>query len=118
MINKEFLANCSDEQINAGVAWCEAVEMAIMKDFYEPVDYMRLNKHRIGFYNFCSSPNDIMPIAVRYGMGIEFPHIDRGYVGTVSIYIHGDEDISIDFTSGQNYLRAICEVYILMSVAK
>jgi hypothetical protein len=104
MINKEFLADCSDEQINKGVAWLEANNPASIND------HMRLNKCRIGFYKFCLNPSDIMPIQIANNISLQSDHVGNG------VWFADDaEDITIGST---NPLRAICEVYILMSVAK
>lgn len=121
MINKDFLAGCSAEQISRGVAWLEASKLNIFHIQYDSpwkVNASGIISSYGRMFFSCHNPNDTMPIAVRYGMSIELPHVDLGYVGTISLYVQGDTDISIDFTGDQNYLRAICEVYILMSVAK
>jgi hypothetical protein len=122
MINAEFLAGCSDDQINLGVAWCLAKTNA---NFWNDPDTGALYKHYkhnkdVERFDPCNDPNDIMPIAFANGIGLIFDDesIKPNWIA-VAIKITGRHheyyDIEVQNT---NPLRAICEAYILISVAK
>ena len=113
MINAEFLASCSDEQVEKGVAWCQvafSVDKAMASENVELYRYgmnydMSVPRH------YCSNPNDIMPIAI--SNDIEF--VRRKGIGDRREFIASKNLInSVD----KNPYRAICEVYILMSANK
>jgi hypothetical protein len=109
MINAEFLAGCSDDQINMGVAWCLAKTNA---NFWKDPETGALYKHYkhnkdVERFDPCSDPNDIMPIAFANGIGTRFS-LDNGWIARSKVTI----------SYNNNPLRAICEVYILMSVEK
>lgn len=111
MITQEFLSQCSDERIERGVAWlrfCGIVEPGDdWKDFIDLSDIPRYPN----WPKYCASPNDIMPIAFANKFSI-WP-ITR-YTDTYRV-----SDLSgYNYVFNANPLRAICEVYILMSVNK
>ena len=106
MITQEFLQQCSDEQINKGVEWMLCKELSLC-------DHSPFDDYQFGYFNtlnYCTSPNDIMPIAFANMFSIcpIFRNSDTYRVGSrCGIYVFN-----------ANPLRAICEVYILMSVNK
>ncbi len=112
MINQEFLSQCSDDQINKGVAWLTIKEWGYGNEHKrKSIDYYccqgLLNSVTAGNVNYCTNPNDIMPIAFANGIGIRFS-LDNGWIAR--------NKVTISFST--NPLRAICEVYILMMAAK
>mgnify|MGYP003637530171 FL=1 len=123
MINKEFLANCSDEQIEFGVAWIDAKKLDIKYRLFLAIE--QVNEGIIvggHYYNPCHNPNEIMPIAFANRISIEIADNDDEWIAT-----HGTSyDHSYYYpvrnweheSVNANPLRAICEVYILMSVSK
>ena len=108
MITQDFLSQCSDEQINKGVAWIEAMS-GDDTIYVHPCDAWFSS-----VINYCSNPKIIMPIA--FGNKIDIRH-DYETLGSVTALI-GDEDDYLYWVTNQNPYRAICEVYILMSVNK
>jgi hypothetical protein len=122
MINAEFLAGCSDSQINHGVAWLEAKKLSFSEDCQ-----VRSYKDNLisldGEFDFvpCSNSNDIMPIAFANKISLEIADDDKDWAATQGAsYDHSYFYLKdCDYISeNANPLRAICEVYILMSVAK
>ena len=120
MITPEFLQGSSDEQINMGVAWLEAVKLSKMLPAYS------LNRGDISEgacigllnVNYCTSPNDAWPIMMENKIGVwNAEHQGRnwmakgGYISEVGTYEY-------HVSEGINPLRAAMEVYILMMVAK
>jgi hypothetical protein len=107
MITQQFLQSCTDEQINKGVAWlrfCGMVEDG--DDWKEYIDLADIPKDPV-WPEYCANPNDIMPIAFANGIGIRFS-LDNGWIARNKVVL----------SYSDNPLRAICEVYILMSVNK
>jgi hypothetical protein len=108
MITTEYLAGCSDEQINHGVAWLECKKLSFSEDCQ-----VRSYKDNLisldGEFDFvpCQNPNDIMPIAFANKISIG-PALTNEWVARLNGFI----------CYNTNPLRAICEAYILMSVAK
>lgn len=107
MINQEFLSQCTDEQINKGVAWL------VTKS--DPSKFGAAFLHGVivldEFYptKYCTRPNDAWPIILENKISI----ID---------WLDGWEAFENKAIGAKSYntnpLRAICEVYILMSVSK
>lgn len=104
---QEFLSKCTDDEINKGVAWIEAKRLG----FDNPCEYMSQN----GFifstkwaFSPCTNPNDIMLIAFANRIDVIARGIDNDWYAA-----YGKHK-----TLNANPLRAICEVYILMSVSK
>jgi hypothetical protein len=121
MINKEFLANCSDEQINAGVAWAKCSDRFLGGAFFDGNYCPR---------RYCIRPKDIMPIAFANNIAL-IPLSDNDneigmstFNGDWKAVANESNDREFGFdckfyeSISDNPLRAICEVYILMSVAK
>ena len=107
MINAEFLASCTDEQIEKGVAWlrfCEIVEAG--DDWKDCIGLSEIPKNP-DWPRYCSNPRVIMPIAFANKIGTRFS-LDNGWIARNKVVLSYNE----------NPLRAICEVYILMSVNK
>jgi hypothetical protein len=123
MINAEFLASCTDEQINRGVAWLVVKEWGLgNKHKRKSIDYYcsqgLFNSVAVGNVNYCTNPSDIMPIAFANNFLIEPPNFFTSKWTIKKYYIVdniGERNISATNT---NPLRAICEAYILMSVNK
>jgi len=124
MINAEFLSQCSDEQINKGVAWCVVsnanISMKLTSEKYSfAASFLRSksNKTLINYKLYCTSPNDIMPIAFANAISLE---THDGSMWWADAPIIKDDSLEKTITSRElkNPLRAICEVYILMSVNK
>ena len=121
MITQEFLSQCSDEQINKGVAWIEIVRLSKILPAYS------VNRGDIGSgasiglinTNYCTNPNDIMPIAFANEVFV-IPCLDGGCMASDGVYDTEIEHIigECNWATNANPLRAICEVYILMSVNK
>tara|TARA_R110002126_G_scaffold101189_13_gene233213 strand:- start:29 stop:379 length:351 start_codon:yes stop_codon:yes gene_type:complete len=116
MIDIEFLSGCDDNQINRGVAWIEAINLDI--NTMQRLIIISALSGRIfknwRIFNPCANPNDIMPIA--FANRIDIKH-DYDVLESVTVLI-GDEDDYLYWATNTNPLRAICEVYILMSVNK
>lgn len=110
MINQEFLSQCTDEQINLGVAWLKCKKLSI-HGRYSWTTRLLTNPPK-----YCTSPNDIMPIAFANRINLVSPG-GRHSKWTASQSHNGGMWSINDFVrSNENPLRAICEVYILMSV--
>lgn len=114
MINAEFLASCTDEQIERGVEWIECKKLNLC-------EYYTFSDYELGYFNtpnYCTNPSDIMPIAFSNNFLIEPPNFFTNKWKVTKYYIIeniGERSINATNT---NPLRAICEVYILMSVNK
>lgn len=107
MIDSKFLSQCTDDQINKGVAWvrfCGVVEAD--DDWKDYIDLSDIPKNPT-WPNYCTNPNDIMPIAFANGISLG-PALENEWVARLNGFIRYNA----------NPLRAICEVYILMSVSK
>ena len=120
-ITAQFLSQCTDEQINKGVAWLLVSKFSLMTkgdrnelDYYAAIDIF--NRVEWGFNNYCTNPSDIMPIQIANRIDLYFnsqdfskcPHGAYKYLGP-------SKGLDVE---NANPLRAICEVYILMSVSK
>ena len=122
MINAEFLSQCSDEQVNRGVSWIEASKAGIKRHGFFIASKHYCNKVTMGCAMFsfepCTNPSDIMPIAFANGIAI-MPDSDGSWK---SGRLPSNPEMTFgwsNFVRGyKNPLRAICEVYILMSVNK
>ncbi|WP_339892127.1 hypothetical protein [uncultured Alteromonas sp.] len=122
MITQEFLSQCSEEQINKGVAWVESKEG--VKAFSQRRDQLlKFTSLSVSYglasnFNPCANPNDIMPIAFANGIAI-MPDSDGSWK---SGRLPSNPEMTFgwsNFVRGyKNPLRAICEVYILMSFNK
>ena len=120
-ITAQFLSQCTDEQINKGVAWlrfCGVVEAD--DDWKDYIDLSDIPKNPT-WPSYCTNPNDIMPIAFANGIGIGIKNNSYGE----RYRAFAEEDAAQGRSSthrfnkwNTNPLRAICEVYILMSVSK
>mgnify|MGYP003648537022 FL=1 len=110
MINQEFLSQCSDDQINKGVAWLKAKNLSY-SDLGEMLHYN--DEFLFGMYSdplyYCSNPNDIMPIAFANRIGLDSLFSGKWVALSPSWSSSGIESTTA------NPLRAICEVYILMN---
>ena len=127
-ITPNFLSQCTDEQINRGVAWLEA-KAAIINSYgnwWRSVGEPNII-YKGSFSNHfqpCVWPNDIMPIAFANGIGM-YSHtknkidvrVTDMWAGRVEYYSSLGQYRSV-YSKNANPLRAICEVYILMMVAK
>lgn len=110
MITPEFLQSCTDEQINKGVAWLAFKEWGAKNNHKrKSLDYYccqgLLNSIDGGCVNYCTNPNDAMPIAFANWIGIR-PALENEWVARLNGFIRYNS----------NPLRAVMEVYILMSV--
>ncbi len=117
MINEEYLSKCTDEQINLAVAWIKARKTTMIP--YSFTLFQQFDSKPAfcsHYYHPTSNYNECMPLAIECGMTIEFPHKDLGEIGTISVYIEGNTDISFDFDNNDNHLRIICEAYILSNI--
>lgn len=118
MITQEFLSQCSEEQINKGVAWLESKKG--VKAFSQRRDQLlKFTSLSVSYglasnFNPCTNPNDIMPIA--FANKVDIRH-DYDVLESVTALI-GNEDDYLYWATNTNPLRAIAEVYILMSVNK
>jgi hypothetical protein len=126
MINEEFLESCSDEQINKGVVWakisrykligvCKA-QLAVDKNTAKNL----ARDINCGMFNPCEYPSDIIPIQIanRIGLISDDESIKPNWIAIAEKITgrhHEYYDIEVQ---NANPLRAICEVYILMSVEK
>lgn len=111
MITQEFLSQCSDEQINKGVAWLECKKSDINNGLFG--SWVMINDQPSWhgrYFKPSSYPNDIMPIAFANMLSIcpIFRNSDTYRV----------ESRCGIYAFNTNPLRAIAEVYILMSVNK
>lgn len=115
MINADFLSQCTDEEINKGVAWCNVTNKNIsMLHTPDSIDNLWCNYVLSRIRPFCSMPDAIMPIA--FANKVDIRH-DYDVLESVTALI-GNEDDYLYWATNTNPLRAICEVYILMSVNK
>jgi hypothetical protein len=123
MINAEFLGNCSDEQIDMGVAWVLAKGLNIDANkliySFSVNSYGRIQRNGTRFIP-CLYESDIMPIQIANGIGLIFDEesLKPNWIAIAEKITgrhHEYYDIEVQ---NPNPLRAICEVYILMSVAK
>ena len=118
-ITPNFLSQCTDEQINKGVAWANC---SLIKNYFSDpeagVTYRISSFGIVSRFDPCTNPNDIMPIAVDNRINLMSPleHKDKWMASATQ----GGGNWSInDFNAANtNPYRAICEVYILMMVAK
>jgi hypothetical protein len=124
MINAEFLASCSDEQIERGVAWLKAkkTKNGLLLGNHYKIWSNGLGRiyGQYGRFRPCLSPNDIIPIQFANGIGLIFDDesIKPNWIAIAEKITgrhHEYYDIEVQ---NANPLRAICHVYILMSVAK
>lgn len=111
MINAEFLSQCSDEQINKGVAWCE---VALSVDKAMASENIELYRYGMNYdisvpRHYCTDASDAWPIIVKSEMLIR-PAFDGSGYWIAKMYQTQ--------TYSKNPLRAAMEVYILMSVNK
>ncbi len=113
MINEEFLASCTDEQVEKGVAWCNVINrnISMIRTSESKFDNLWCNAVLSMPRPFCSMPDAIMPIAI--SNDIEF--VRRKGIGNKREFIASKNLIN---SVNKNPYRAICEVYILMSVDK
>jgi hypothetical protein len=121
MISKEFLENCSDEQVNMGVAWLEAKSTTDIKKHIERVKSLSICGYewwdrKVIFY--CKNPNDIMPIAFANRINLTSPSEHRDLWKASATKGGGNWSINDFMSANLSPLRAIAEVYILMSVEK
>jgi hypothetical protein len=113
MITKQYLKSCTDDQINTAMAWIEVSKTFDLKSSLTPFRITACNSYITAGPDFCNRTEKTMEIAVTTGMSIELPHKDFDNLGTITIHKKGKPNIFIDFNHEQNYLRVICEVYIL-----
>ena len=116
-ITPNFLSQCTDEQINKGVAWCRAGQLG----FANPCEFLSRksnNPEKQYFiltasddwdFNPCTNPNDIMPIAFANRIALDSLFSGKWVALSPSWSSSGIE------STNANPLRAICEVYILMN---
>jgi hypothetical protein len=104
-ITTQFLSQCTDEQINKGVAWLEISKSALLGKDCEVKLFLML-----GMYDPCSDTDFSWPIIFGNDISIQADHIGNG------VWFASDlMDMTI---ANKNPLRAAMEVYILMSVSK
>ena len=126
MITQEFLSQCSDEQINRGVAWIESKKG--VKAFSQRRDQLlKFTSLSVSYglasnFNPCVNPSDIMPIAFANEISIEKEEGEEEWCAMSGVryadsYYYPVRAYDI-FSTNANPYRAICEVYILMSVNK
>lgn len=123
MITQEFLSQCTDEQINFGVAWLEAKsdKSNCWRIPYNNMLFKNIINHE---FEPCTNPNDIMPIAFANEISLKSCDeydVDGNIVKQWVAYNGGDYrqvEYKKERSWNANPLRAICEVYILMSVNK
>ena len=119
-ITTQFLSQCTDEQINKGIAWVEAskcetgtgdgnfdMRLTVSQEIESKAERSGLWVSPAATFLPCTDPSDIMPIAFANGIGVEPPESGANYNENYKVY-----------SEHLNPLRAICEVYILMSVSK
>ena len=126
MIDKEFLQGCTDEQINKGVAWCEASKADCLTDDFTHND--RLSTTQRGHiksnsawhadihpdFTPCTSPNDAWPIMMANNI-VTVPNNEDSRVVGKNL---STECIAVWVDSNDKLLRAAMEVYLLMSNEK
>jgi hypothetical protein len=121
MINSEFLASCNPEEIDRGVVWCLASKTTIRKLNYFNADKYFTNRVFVGslrrWFNPCQSANDIMPIAFANKIGLLPPENNSWEAVFDDLILEHSYPCYRLYAENTNPLRAICEVYILMSVA-
>ena len=113
-ITKEFLSQCTDEQINKGVAWLQIKSFRLTSN-YGIRDSLDMHAARIMLmipYNYCTNPNDIMPIA--FANNISITTKPDEHIGKPFAFSTGVLGRTVHCDSNDELLRAICEVYILM----
>ena len=123
MITQEFLSQCSDEQINKGVAWLECKKSDINNGLFG--SWVMINDQPTWhgrYFKPSSYPNDIMPIAFANEISIEKEEGEEEWCAMSGVryadgYYYPVQAYDM-FSTNTNPLRAICEVYILMSVNK
>ena len=103
MITPEFLQSCADEQINKGVAWLEVNKEFNLSDMCK-FQYFACNAYLTDFRDYCTNPNDAMPVAFANFISLRFSR-DNGWIARKGMHV----------CFNKNPLRAICEVYLLMS---
>ena len=120
-ITAQFLSQCTEAQINKGVAWAKLSSYKItgLSIAQLTVDHntaQNLVKDlNCGLFNPCEYPNDIMPIAFANEISVIF---DGMPMAATEVAL-GESFCSMELSSfSGSPLRAICEVYILMSVSK
>lgn len=118
-ITAQFLSQCTDEEINKGVSWalthnkCKKLGYASASDseFYYHWGRAMISAPS----SYCANPNDIMPIAFSNEISLV---LDGEPMAAIDVAFDGPF-CSVGLSSfNTNPLRAICEVYILMSVSK
>ena len=110
MITKEFLQSCTDEQINKGVAWCAVKSLLSLRssrncEIYKAAAKNILLRSISGKDDYCINPDVSWSIILENRIGLKPRGVDNdwyAYQGKVEVI-------------NENPLRAICEVYILMS---
>ena len=120
-ITTQFLSQCTDEQINKGVAWIEAskcetgtgdgnfdMRLTVSQEIESKAERSGLWVSPAATFLPCTDPSDIMPIAFANRIDVIARGIDNDWYAA-----YGKHK-----TINANPLRAICEVYILMSVSK
>tara|TARA_R110000751_G_scaffold80229_1_gene162028 strand:- start:132 stop:467 length:336 start_codon:yes stop_codon:yes gene_type:complete len=111
MIDIEFLSQCTDEQINSGVAWAKLSSLSL-KDYEKRSSTAMFKWYgpSRGYQSYCMSPNHAWPIIDSNGItvGPVFTSSDRIKIATCKDFWIRDA----------NGLRAAMIVYILMMVAK
>ena len=113
MITQEFLSQCSDEQVNRGVAWLTVSDMCSLTGRLEYQKFMSISIMN-NISRYCNDPGDIMPIAFANEISIR-PMNDNNWPDIWG----ASENLALGAKAyNANPLRAICEVYILMSVKK
>ena len=134
-ITTQFLSQCTDEQINKGIAWVEAskcetgtgdgnfdMRLTVSQEIESKAERSGLWVSPAATFLPCTDPSDIMPIAFANGIGVEPPESGANYneweAGSgLFIRENGVQNYKV-YSEHLNPLRAICEVYILMSVSK
>ena len=120
-ITAQFLSQCIEDQINKGVAWLTIKEWGYGNEHKrKSIDYYcshgLLNSVNAGNVNYCTNPNDIMPIA--FANNISITTKPDEHIGKPFAFSTGVLGRTVHCDSNSGLLRAICEVYILMSVVK
>ena len=123
MINQEFLSQCSDDQINKGVAWllaakkCEKWACNGDSEFYYHWGRAMINCPS----DYCNQIIHAWPIMMANEISlIHNWSKSNAYTATgtrSTMRSLGEYKEPIESTTA-NPLRAICEVYILMMVSK
>ena len=125
MITPEFLQGCTDEQINMGVGWLEAKKANIKNRLLHSWSTLDGDVVWCGRYFKPSSyPNDAMPIAFDNSISLKSADEYDFDGNLVKQYVAYDGSDWRNVEHGKqrvwnkNPLRAICEVYLLMSNEK